>query len=181
MKGMIFIGRKRKYEHNMQNDRLYRVWNGMLTRCYNPNVKSYHRYGGRGITVCDEWRLDFLTFQAWALSTGYDYSKDRREQTLDRIDNDGNYCPENCRWVSIQENNANRDKTLFQHRPPVMWEINGVTKTSKEWCAEYGMNESTVKNRIAKQKMTPLEALTTPKQPYRLFHSRKKATRSRYW
>ena len=83
--------------------RLYRAWHNMRMRCYYPNCEGYKWYGGRGITVCKEWNEDFGPFRDWALSHGY-----TDELTLDRIDNDGNYEPSNCRWVSMKEQCANR-------------------------------------------------------------------------
>lgn len=160
------------FDYELRTDRLYGVWRNMLMRCYNTNLKCYHRYGGRGIGVCDEWRLDFQAFKSWALSAGYDYAKDRREQTIDRIDNDGGYRPENCRWVSIAENNRNRAKRVPKPKPPksgrklITWEIEGVTKPASEWCREYGMEYSTVMDRIKNRGMTPYEALTEPKVKY---------------
>lgn len=161
------------FDYELSRDRLYGVWRGMLMRCYNPNTKNYHRYGGRGISVCDEWRLSYEAFKSWALAVGYDYAKDRREQTIDRIDNDSGYCPENCRWVSIAENNRNRARSgpIPKPKPPrrkrerVMWEINGVSKYAADWCREYGIEYSVVANRI-KKGLTPLEALTAPKVKY---------------
>ena len=162
------------FDYELRGDRLYRVWRNMLMRCYNPNTKGYHRYGGRGISVCDEWRLSYEAFRAWAMGAGYDYAKDRREQTIDRTNNNGNYEPTNCRWVSIAENNRNREWSGRKPKPRpekkkrelITWEVNGVTKPAAEWCREYGMEYSTVVNRMKKNGMTPLEALTAPKVKY---------------
>lgn len=93
--------------HGKSHTRLYRVWLGMRERCYNPHHISYQYYGARGIIVCQEWD-DYLTFENWALSHGYDTSASRGECTLDRIDVDGNYEPANCRWVPMREQNINR-------------------------------------------------------------------------
>lgn len=82
---------------------VYGVWSKMKNRCCWSGSSSYHRYGGRGISICDEWLNDFQAFHDWAMSSGY-----REGLQIDRIDNDGGYCPENCRWVTVAENSRNR-------------------------------------------------------------------------
>lgn len=96
--------------HGKTNTRLYHVWRGMKQRCLDPNHKNYHRYGGRGITICDEWMDDFPAFEKWAIDNGYDAMAPRGHCTLDRIDNDGNYEPDNCRWATAQVQYYNRDR-----------------------------------------------------------------------
>jgi len=92
-------------------------WRHMKNRCYDPSDRSYRSYGGRGITVCHEWLQDFATFVRWASQSGY-----RRDLQLDRIDNDGPYAPNNCRWVSHRMNLQNRRRmqktvrTRLRHR-----------------------------------------------------------------
>lgn len=94
--------------HGKAGSRLYLIWNGIKQRCFNKNTKEYHYYGGRGITMCDEWKNNFESFEKWALSNGYDEHAKRGECTLDRINNDGNYEPLNCRWVTMKEQCKNR-------------------------------------------------------------------------
>ena len=99
--------------HGKRNTRLYHVWSNMKYRCYNPNDKRYDRYGGRGITVCDEWRNDFQVFFDWAMANGYDENAPKGQCTIDRIDNSKGYSPDNCRWTDITTQNNNRS---FQKR-----------------------------------------------------------------
>lgn len=97
------IRREKSTKHDGYKMRLYSIWKAMKNRCYRPTFKHYDRYGGRGITVCDAWIHDFAAFQSWALSHGYTDSL-----TIDRINNDGNYCPDNCRWITMKEQAQNR-------------------------------------------------------------------------
>ena len=97
---------ERHYKHGKSRTRLYNRWKCIKQRCYRVKDKSYHRYGGRGITMCDEWKNDFQAFYDWAMTNGY-----QDDLTIDRIDNDGNYEPSNCRWVSVADNNRNRANT----------------------------------------------------------------------
>lgn len=89
-------------QHGQHNTRLYRIWNTMKNRCQNPNTHNYFRYGGRGITVCDEWQ-DFIPFYEWSMMNGY-----TETLTIDRIDNFKGYSPDNCRWVTMKEQHQNR-------------------------------------------------------------------------
>lgn len=107
--------------------RLYNIWAKMKGRCSNPNVDNYKFYGGRGIKVCQEWNT-YEPFRDWALSHGYSDNL-----SIDRIDNDGDYSPENCRWISTKEQ-------AFNKRNSIYLEHNGERKPLKQWCEEKGVS-----------------------------------------
>lgn len=128
------------------NKKLYWVYYAMLQRCYSKNCKQYHRYGGRGITVCKEWKDDSTTFYRWAIQSGY-----REGLTLDRVDNDKGYSPDNCAWVTNRVNVNHTSRTHFIT-------YNGKTQSMKQWANELGINYSTLRNRLNRSKMTVKEA-----------------------
>lgn len=115
-----------------EHKNLFGVYGSMKNRCYNPKRDSYERYGARGIGVCEEWRNSPESFVRWALDNGYE-----KGLQLDRIDNDGDYSPDNCRWVTPKENcrNTRRNKTLT---------LIGQTKTVAEWCEVLDISEFTI-------------------------------------
>lgn len=133
---------------NGQCPRLYKVWAGMKARCGNPRSPAYHRYGGRGIRVCEEWQ-DFAVFHAWAIANGYEPGL-----SIDRTDNDGPYSPENCRWVTAREQSYNTSRNHYLTH-------NGRRQTVREWARELGMRPNTLLMRL--RIGWPVErALTTP-------------------
>lgn len=107
----------------------------MISRCDNPKNKFYKDYGGRGITVCNEWRESVKSFVSWSLANGYE-----ENLTIDRIDNDEDYSPENCRWITPKEQNRNM-------RSNIVLSIDGETKILKDWAETWGLNYQTVGRR----------------------------------
>lgn len=128
--------RERGTTHNKSNTKLYRVWASMRERCSSPSCKGFAYYGGRGITVCDEWNDSFQAFYDWAISNGYGEGL-----SIDRIDVDGNYEPSNCRWVSknIQANNTRKNVSI---------EYNGESHTIAEWAKLLGIKYGTLHKRL---------------------------------
>ena len=130
--------------------RLYRIWIGMKFRCDKGDKYCDKHYVERGIKVCDEWYNNYFAFKEWALSHGY-----QENLTIDRIDNYGDYCPDNCRWISMEEQNRNRTNNR-------MVEYRGITKTLAEWSRDLNVNYWTLIYRFDKLHMTPEEAFNTP-------------------
>lgn len=97
-----------RHTHGQSKTRLYGIWCGMKSRCTNPNHPKYKDYGGRGIDVYDGWLHDFSAFRDWALSNGYDDNASIGQCSLDRINNDKGYHPDNCRWASAKEQSYNK-------------------------------------------------------------------------
>lgn len=136
-------------------ERLYILWKGIKQRCNNPNHISYKNYGGKGIKVCSQWENDYGEFKKWALENGYDETLPRGEQTIDRIDGNKDYCPENCRWITIQEQQKNKDRTNF-------FECYGEIHTLSEWADITGIRKSVLHSRIYSYKWDIKDALERP-------------------
>lgn len=135
-------------KHGLEHTRLYGIWTDMIHRCHNPENSSYERYGARGISVCEEWRNDVRVFYDWAINNGYS-----DDLTIDRVDNNGNYCPDNCRWATRVEQASNRRSNILITR-------NGETKTMKQWAISEGIPYQVVWQRIKKLGWDTERALT---------------------
>lgn len=137
-------------KHHMSNTKIYHVWQSMKHRCYLKSDTNYYKYGARGITVCDEWWNSFEAFYNWAIENGYEEGL-----SIDRIDNNGNYEPSNCRWVTrrVQANNTRRNKLITYA---------GKTQSLPNWCRELNLNYKTVRTRIGAYKWSVEKALSTP-------------------
>ena len=135
------ISSKVNTKHKLINCRLYDIWNGMKSRCCTQSCSGYKHYGGRGISVCDEWKNDFMSFYNWAMTNGYNPKAKKGECTLDRIDHNGNYEPSNCRWITIQEQQRNTSKnTIITYK--------NETYCISEWSEILGINKNTIFTRI---------------------------------
>lgn len=138
--------KERFKKHGDTKTRLYHIWLGMKSRCNNPNNKRYSRYGGRGINVCCEWNNDFASFKKWAYENGFD--EDKKNYSIDRIDNDKGYSPDNCRWATSREQCNNRSSNIII-------EYNGEKKTATEWAIVFGVKSHTLIKRYKEGR--PLE------------------------
>ena len=115
-------------QHGMSYEKIYNVWRQMRQRCSNPNNKYYYIYGGKGVRVCNEWENDYMRFYEWAMSNGYENGL-----TIDRKETNGNYEPDNCRWIGIKENSNNKSNNI-------LITINSETKTLKQWSEYYDVD-----------------------------------------
>lgn len=144
------VHRKCRMTHGKSDTKLYLVWREMITRTENQNAERYGIYGGRGISICGEWRNDFQSFYDWAIQNGY-----KEGLTVDRIDVNGNYEPDNCRWITPYEQSRNLRKN-------VRITYSGKTMILKDWAKEIGIDYNTLWKRIRKSGWTVEEALETP-------------------
>ena len=145
-----------RYQHRVdEHKRLWNIWNGMKRRCLHPNEPRYKDYGGRGITIAPEW-LNFDNFAEWALSHGY-----TDELTIERVDVNGNYCPENCKWATMEEQRKNTRETLWVEYHGEMVRLQDLTETAV-------VSYDTVHDRIYKRGWDIDRALTTPSDKERV-------------
>jgi hypothetical protein len=127
---------KHGFARNGQVERLHGIWRGLLKRCYCTTTPYYKNYGGRGIRVCDEWKRDYVAFRTWCLGHGYS-----KELSIDRIDNNGDYSPSNCKWSTKSEQARNRRTTAY-------FTVGGVTKKIHEWMDVFDMSYSATYYRL---------------------------------
>lgn len=138
------------WKHGISNkDTRYQIWSGMKKRCYNPKSNRYYCYGGRGIKVCDEWLHDFKAFYDWANANGW-----KEGLTIERIDVNGDYCPENCMWITRSEQMKNTSRSI-------RIEFDGRCMGLHEWAEETGIEYGTLLGRY-RSGWTPERILTTP-------------------
>lgn len=136
--------------HHLSNTRLYGIWNSMKNRCYRKNHHAYKHYGERGITVCEEWKDNFEAFYNWAINNGYS-----ENLTIDRIDNDKGYCPENCKWSTREEQVNNRHSCI-------LITYNGETKNLMQWCKTLNLPYKLIHQRMYLKNISFEEAISIP-------------------
>lgn len=157
--------RATKFKHLVKdNKRLYSIYNGIKKRCFNKNEPRYKDYGGRGITMCREWRTDFDAFADWAFANGY-----TEELTIERIDVNGNYCPENCKWITRAAQRENRRDTVW-----VVYK--GERIQLYKLCERLGLCYDTMNDRIVKRKWDIERAIETPTERKKIVISKSKRT-----
>jgi hypothetical protein len=145
-----FLKTRKFRPYGVTNDPLYFVYSAMIQRCNCPTHTAYHNYGGRGITVCDEWQHNPTAFIKWARVNGYQHGL-----SLDRIDNNKGYSPDNCRWATVKvQNNNRRDNCLIT--------ANGECHTMSEWANLLGTSRNVIWNRIHKLGWSEEKAVSTP-------------------
>ena len=136
--------------HGETHTRIHRIWNNMKQRVSNPKNIKYKNYGGRGIKICSEWRTSFTVFRDWALSNGY-----QDTLSIERVDNDGDYCPSNCVWATNLEQSRNKTSSRFIT-------LHGKTQLLSDWIRELKISGTCVHYRVRERGMTYEQALLTP-------------------
>lgn len=147
-----YVNSQRNRSHGLSSHPIYSVYKSMMHRCYNPSSLNFHLWGGRGIVVCNTWKGNPSAFIEWAKESGYE-----KGLTIDRIDNNGPYSPENCRWATRKEQGNNR---RTNH---ILTSIEGTSHTKTEWSELLGISIATINQRISKK--LPIELVLAP---YRL-------------
>lgn len=124
------LGRAKICKHitnGIKDRRINRIFNGMVHRCYNEKDSAFKQYGAKGISICDEWLNNPKSFEEWSISNGYSSNL-----TIDRVNCNGNYCPENCRWVTHEDNSRYKSTTIII-------DVDGIKKTGRQWSEELGL------------------------------------------
>lgn len=125
-------------ENQIHNRRLNQILNGMLNRCYNKEDKSYRWYRAKGVRICNDWKNNRKNFEIWALNSGY-----KDDLTIDRIDENKDYCPENCRWISLSNNSKYKSSTSYIN-------VDGVIHTGQDWARKLGFGQNMINTYIRK-------------------------------
>ena len=133
------LARKKSTKHGQHGTRLYNIWKGVMNRCNTKGSSTFYKYGGRGIKVVDEW-INFDNFKKWALDNGY-----KDNLTIERIDVNGNYEPDNCKWIPAKEQHYNKRTNITET-------IDGENKTLAQWAEQYGIKKSTIYARYKRGK-----------------------------
>lgn len=142
--------REQHLKYGKKHSRLYSIWHGMIGRTENENHANFKYYGSRGIRICDEWRCDFQKFYNWAINSGY-----KEGLTIDRVDVNGNYSPENCRWATRKEQaNGTRRNAKILYK--------GETLTLQQWAERFHINKGTLWNRLNALGWSVEDAFETP-------------------
>mgnify|MGYP000935003826 CR=1 FL=1 len=150
------ISSKVHKKHGLSQTKLFNVWHGIKKRCLTKSDKHYKDYGGRGITICDEWKNNFIIFYNWSMKNGY-----KDGLTIDRINNNGNYEPSNCRWTTLRVQANNR-------RSNVLVTYKGETLTLTQMARKYNISFGMLRTRL-KKKIDIKTAITMPSSPNNRF------------
>ena len=139
------LNKQQKTKDPVKPKRLYRIWCGMKCRCYNTKLEAYKNYGNRGIQVCKEWLNDYRNFEKWAKENGY-----KENLTIDRINNDDDYKPSNCRWVTRKEQNRNKRNNIYIT-------YNGEKTLLKDFAKEKNINYKSLHSKYLRYKRKNIE------------------------
>lgn len=131
-------GCKRKTANNMSGTKLYNIWNSMKQRCYNPNDSVYKWYGGKGVSICKEWKDSFVEFQKWSYANGY-----KEGLSIERVNSNGNYEPSNCEWITRSENSTRSNIEMSR-----MYKFNDEEMSLKDWSEKLGIKYKTLHKRL---------------------------------
>lgn len=167
-KEMVKLYKKEKpnFIHGMSHTTFHNKWCSMIERCYNPNHPAYHNYGGRGIKICEKW-LDFINFKEDMYESYLEHKKNNDYTSIEREDNNGNYCKENCRWATRAEQSSNRRNShLITYKKE--------TLSLKEWSKKINIKYNILHSRIFRSKWPIKKALTMPVRTYAKNNNKKR-------